>query len=60
MDLDIRVDGRFATDEEKIKILCVLQERNIEIGGRPIRHYTINFAEEREAGRSRKYETPSL
>ncbi len=49
--LDIRIDGRFPTDEEKLKILSVLADRNYEIKGRPIRHYTMSFAEELEARR---------
>lgn len=49
---DVRINDNIVSDAEAEKILAILTERGIKYEGRPIRHYTIGYAEDREAMRN--------
>ena len=52
-DIEVLVDGKYATGEQAERIIRIVEERNVKTKPR-IRHYTLAYAEqlvERERGR---------
>jgi hypothetical protein len=54
-ELDLRVDGRFATEEERARLLPILREKSVD-GPRPVRHWTIEYVRQRHGDLRREAE----
>ena len=44
--LNLRVDGKFPTDEDLARLVPIFEEKKIDLS-RPIRHWTIDFIQKR-------------